>query len=115
MKKVILKTPLNRGGEIIPKDSFLCLADEEAENLVKNGNAKLVENAEEGNDGNGEKEIIIEKLKTAELEELAKDLQVDISGCKNNKERVALIKEAQEKAKETGGNDGSNGSTGGEE
>jgi len=42
MKKVILKNPLNRGGEIIQKDSLLCVSDEEAEKLIAAGNAKAV-------------------------------------------------------------------------
>ena len=35
---------------------------------------------------------VFEKMKTAELEAYAQEHEIDISGCRNNSERISLIK-----------------------
>lgn len=43
-------------------------------------------------DGDVFKEVSIDKMKTAELEAYAQEHEIDISSCKTNAERIAVIK-----------------------
>lgn len=83
------------------KGTLLEVSDEKAEELVSSGffcysnvkrpDSKLMTEQKEDL-GESEKTPIFEKMKAAELKSYANENGIDISGCKNNSDRIDLIK-----------------------
>lgn len=88
----------------------VAVEDDKAEELVKSGFFKISNvvqadantfdkgnqadnnSVPEAQNGDTFKEISIDKMRTAELEAYAQEHEIDISSCKTNAERIAIIK-----------------------